>query len=211
MTDFQRARRPEQKEQRLHAILKAAGDLFETQAYDAVSMQKIANEAGLGKASLYHYFQTKEEVFMEIFLRDVVAWTDDFEIRMSRLRKPNVRRVAATLTELMVIHSRCSRLMSLLSGVLERNISIDKLRAFKLALLEPSARIRQQLATALPQLSPRRLDDFLLDFHVIVSGLWPVTHPTDDYLEAISVPELEHHRAEFEPRCKALIEKLLSE
>ena len=211
MTEFQRARQPEQKQQRLTAIMQAAGTLFETQTYDEVSMQKIAKEAGLGKASLYHYFQTKEEVFMEVFLQDASRWVVALEARVRRLRKPTAEKIAAVIASLLVEHSRCARLISLVSSVLERNVSVDKLRSFKLQLLEPMVKLRQILVEALPDLTDRVVDDFLFYFHVVVAGLWPLTHHTEDYLEAIDTPELRHFQAEFEPHCARLFARLLRE
>ncbi len=43
-------------------IAKAAGELFKTKGINAASMNEIANKAGYSKATLYVYFQNKEEI-----------------------------------------------------------------------------------------------------------------------------------------------------
>jgi AcrR family transcriptional regulator len=52
-------RRPEKTE----AILEAAGHLFREHGYGAVSMDQIAREAGVSKATVYAHFESKERLF----------------------------------------------------------------------------------------------------------------------------------------------------
>jgi AcrR family transcriptional regulator len=46
-------------------ILKAATDLFAQNAYSAVSVDQIAQKAGLTKMTVYQHFKSKEQVFLE--------------------------------------------------------------------------------------------------------------------------------------------------
>jgi AcrR family transcriptional regulator len=50
-------------------ILEAAFRLFAESGYSGVSMQRIASEASITKATLYHHFQHKEDLFVEM-MRD---------------------------------------------------------------------------------------------------------------------------------------------
>lgn len=49
-------------------ILHAAYPLFVEQGYKAVSMQQIADAARIHKATLYHHFRDKEELFARVVL-----------------------------------------------------------------------------------------------------------------------------------------------
>jgi TetR/AcrR family transcriptional regulator len=60
-----------EKEQRRNDIIDAAEKLFVSQGYDNVSMDDIAKEIKLGKATLYRYFNSKESVFFAAVLRGV--------------------------------------------------------------------------------------------------------------------------------------------
>ncbi|HEX3013931.1 MAG TPA: TetR/AcrR family transcriptional regulator, partial [Methanobacterium sp.] len=53
----------------------AAETLFFSKGYDNVSMNSIAKEVGLGKATLYIYFDNKEELFYAVVLRGVNIWS----------------------------------------------------------------------------------------------------------------------------------------
>lgn len=62
-------------------MLAAASRVFALRSFDAVSMDEIAQEAGVGKPTLYRYFAGKEELFSEAF----VAALDDLELRLTRV------------------------------------------------------------------------------------------------------------------------------
>lgn len=47
-------------------ILKAAHDVFREQGYSAASMDAIAREAGVSKATLYAHFASKEDLFAAV-------------------------------------------------------------------------------------------------------------------------------------------------
>lgn len=64
-------RRQREKEQRKTDILEAAERLFFSRRYEEVSMDDIAREVELNKATLYLYFENKEALFATIVLRGV--------------------------------------------------------------------------------------------------------------------------------------------
>jgi len=60
-----------ENEQRREYILDKAEKLFFSLDYDNVSMNQIAQEVGLNKATLYLYFNNKESIYFAIVLRGV--------------------------------------------------------------------------------------------------------------------------------------------
>jgi TetR/AcrR family transcriptional regulator len=64
-------RRQREKEQRKTEIINAAERLFFSRGYEDVSMEDIAREVELNKATLYLYFENKEALFATIVLRGV--------------------------------------------------------------------------------------------------------------------------------------------
>jgi len=70
---FQRARRPEQKLRRQDAILGAARDLALRDGVRNVSLADIAARVGIHKSALLRYFETREQIFLELTAE---AWLD---------------------------------------------------------------------------------------------------------------------------------------
>jgi AcrR family transcriptional regulator len=60
-------------------ILEQAHALFLDRGYAEVSMQQIADASGLRKASIYHHFRDKDELFAEIVLRAMQAMRHTIE------------------------------------------------------------------------------------------------------------------------------------
>lgn len=58
-------------------VLKAAYTLFVQMGYSDVSMQRIADEAGITKATLYHHFRDKQELYIET-MRLAVQQSHDY-------------------------------------------------------------------------------------------------------------------------------------
>ena len=62
-----RARSKAAKLERKHAILAAADTLLRQSGYDAMTMQAVAIEAGLGKGTLYLYFSSREVLVLAVY------------------------------------------------------------------------------------------------------------------------------------------------
>ena len=59
-------RQLQEREARKERILAGALQVFQKKGLEGATMDEIAHEAGFGKATLYYYFQSKEDVFCAI-------------------------------------------------------------------------------------------------------------------------------------------------
>ncbi len=55
-------------------IARAALRVFTRKGYAATSIQMISTEAGIGKSTVYEYFQTKQEVFIAAIMAGADEW-----------------------------------------------------------------------------------------------------------------------------------------
>lgn len=78
---------------RKNLILDAAERVFSTKPYNAVSMQEIANEAGLAKSSIYTYFPTQEALFVEAAMRDAGLLFSNLEGILAEKKKPDLGKI----------------------------------------------------------------------------------------------------------------------
>ena len=86
-------RKIREKEQRKTGIIDAAERLFFSRQYDDVSMDEIANEVELNKATLYLYFKNKEALFAAIVLRGIQILKEKYTECMEK-QVPGVVKVA---------------------------------------------------------------------------------------------------------------------
>ncbi len=73
-----RARGEETRER----ILAAAEECFARQGYEATSVAEICQQAGVSKGAFFHYFPTKQAVFLELLER----WLADLGENLAALR-----------------------------------------------------------------------------------------------------------------------------
>lgn len=82
-----------ERQARKDLIIDAAERVFATKPYNAVSMQEIADEAGLAKSSIYTYFPTQEALFIEAAMRDAGELFEQMEDVLSRKKKPDLGKI----------------------------------------------------------------------------------------------------------------------
>ncbi len=58
------------KDEKREKIITAAGKVFGQHGFKEARMEKVAEEAGMGKSSLYYYFISKEELFEAVVERE---------------------------------------------------------------------------------------------------------------------------------------------
>ena len=61
-------RQLEERKMRQDRILSGALNVFKDRGLDGATMDEIANASGFGKATLYYYFKSKEDVFSAILV-----------------------------------------------------------------------------------------------------------------------------------------------
>ncbi|WP_279582532.1 TetR/AcrR family transcriptional regulator [Fodinicola feengrottensis] len=86
MTDFQRARRPEQIQARRAAILDVAAQLLTEHPIADISLRELSARVGLAKSNVLRYFDSREAIFLEILDRTQREWLDALEIALPQVR-----------------------------------------------------------------------------------------------------------------------------
>ena len=76
MGEYMRARSPEQKQERMQAIMAATDELFAERPYHQITMGTIAGRLGWSRAGLYKYVATQEEIFLALHSAKNRAWID---------------------------------------------------------------------------------------------------------------------------------------
>jgi AcrR family transcriptional regulator len=60
-------------------IAQAALAVFSTSGYALASIEQIAQQAGIGKSTVYEYYKTKEELFLAAIMEGAADWIADLE------------------------------------------------------------------------------------------------------------------------------------
>lgn len=85
-----RVRNPVRHAQRRRQILLGAARAFARKGYQTASMDDVAQEAGLAKGHIYHYFASKEEIFTQIRVTGVAKALEQLESIVKAHAPPDV-------------------------------------------------------------------------------------------------------------------------
>jgi AcrR family transcriptional regulator len=75
MTTAVRAQNTQSRRVRAWRILDAAGELLLRWGYKRVTIDDVADQAGIGKGTVYLHYRTREELFLSVILREQTSAT----------------------------------------------------------------------------------------------------------------------------------------
>ena len=175
MAEFIRARSPEQKGQRLEEIKGAVRRQFAERPYHEITLTTIADELGWSRANLYKYVSTKEEVFLLLTADEMDSYFNALLTALPEgcgLAPDTVAEVWAGIAN---AHQEYFRLGDLLTTIVETNVTVERLMAFKRAYYDHVAQMREHLPLIL-DIEPERVEPLLVAIYYhatgLVSGCW---------------------------------------
>jgi AcrR family transcriptional regulator len=208
---FQRARRPEQKRRRQDAILGAARELALRDGVRGVSLADIAGRVGIHKSALLRYFETREQIFLELTAQ---AWRD--WIQALRDEFDDAAPGAAELVADVFARSFGDRplLCDLIAHTplnLERNVSPEAVRRYKLTSLGAVGEAAALVRRVLPGLTLAEAGEFVAAVASLAGAVWQIANPGPILKELYaSDPDLGHACVDLVPRLRRTAEILLA-
>jgi AcrR family transcriptional regulator len=213
-TDFQRARTPEQQEERRQVILATARTMLDEQTLQDISLRELARRVGLAKSNVVRYFPTREAVFLEVMAEDWDEWLDAVEAGLPR---PNGRQSSTTthqqlgllIARTLAVRPRFAALIATHAGILEHNVTDDVARRFKKRALANTLRLADLLRSRMPGITAEESVEAAAATFALVAGAWPMTNPAK-VAELILLEEaFAALRFEFEPSVARLLAVLM--
>lgn len=192
---WKRARSDEQILQRITSIMNAAGTVFCRVPYEGVTMLMIAKEAGTTRSNIYRYFNTREEIFLAIYMNDIAEWAE--EVIMSFTDRLTIEDFASKWTELLCRQKRMLQLTPLLSLSLEKNSSEELYLKTKVTLYELTEKFSSIMRRVLPELSEEHIYRFILLHQALSAGAWPMSQYTGYQTRILKENGLDFFKLEF--------------
>jgi AcrR family transcriptional regulator len=173
--DFRRARRPEQKQERRAAILRAARELAAGSGVRNVSLGFIASAVGLAKSNVVRYFGTREEIYLELTTQE---WQDYERVVIRRLAAASgLDEVVDVLAGELEQRPLFCDLIGECATTLEHNVSLDVVRAFKLDAVRVVSELGAAIARAHPSLTSSEGVELAAAAVTIAGVLYPMATP----------------------------------
>ncbi len=207
MAEFTRARSSEQKEQRMCAIKRAADELFHEHPYHEITLKAISERLGWSHAALYKYVSTKEEIFLEVCADTRRAYNAALLAAYPEGCTYSHEVLAEVWAEQLNSHRDYLAYSELLLSIIERNVTVERLAAFKRAYYDEQAELTARFCANLEMSEENagKLFNAVL-FHATSINAWNQSNPlVDEALELAGisrcVPPLKEEMRDFIGMC----------
>jgi AcrR family transcriptional regulator len=209
---FQRARQPDQIEQRKEAILSAALFLFREKGLENVALGDIAAKVGTATSNIYRYFESREHIYMRVLQRLGAEWEKKLYPSLQKLKgRGTPAKVADIIVEAYMKVSEYGELSTVINSVLEKQLTPPLIAEFRSVFLERRKRLALALASTLPNTTAERLLPLTFDIFVHVPGLWPFCHPNPASSKLLAEPRFAHLNFDFKAEMSRYLRIILKE
>lgn len=187
--NFIRAKSKENKQIRMNEIMDVTDDLFKTHTYHEITLTLIAKEMNMARGNLYKYFDTKEEIFLQIYS---LKQTKAVESMMKKLNKENVtipllsKIIAETLEE----NFDYIKYHQILNAIIETNVSVNKLAEFKLKMFNENEPLYETIKETCQLSTIQQATDIYLTILYHSCYLYDRITYQDAYVQAMKLVQL---------------------
>jgi AcrR family transcriptional regulator len=208
---FQRARRPDQKLQRQDAILGAARELALRDGVRNVSLADIATRVGIHKSALLRYFETREQIFLELTAEAWRDWAEALRTGLEAAAPGQAGLVADVFARSFGDRPLLCDLIAHTPLNLERNVSPEAVRRYKLTSLAMVGDAATLVHGVLPELTSAECAEFVATLASLAGSLWQIANPAPGLAELYaSDPALAMACVDLTPRLRRTAEILLA-
>jgi AcrR family transcriptional regulator len=209
--EFERARSAEAKQTRERAILDAAARLGLERGVRAVTLTDIAAGVGMHKSTMLRYFETREEIFLRLTAEGYREWSPAARDRIGSLdATPGApATLARALAETLVARPLFCDLLAHAPLNLERGVSFESVRTFKLTAIDAVDAVATDLGGLLG-LTPEQAGNVVTTATSLAGAFWQMAaHGTDLSRFYRSDPDLAHAVVDVGPRLTHVLTALV--
>jgi AcrR family transcriptional regulator len=174
--EFKRARTKKQVENRQEEILTACLELYSQQGFDGVTIKEIATRTSFSRPSIYNYYETKEEILLDLLQREYALWEKELQQAFTASASMDRAEFCHILTNAYVHHDKMLELITVNLTVIENKSRAERLCQFKQVLAHALSTLGDGLDKFFPNASPTEKNLFLYTQCAHAYGLYPITH-----------------------------------
>lgn len=200
---------PELTAARKDEIMNACEKLYQKKIFKEITLQDISRETSFTRTSIYNYFETKEEIFMELFKREYDLWTGDIEKLTDKVGEYSREELALEIAGSLQKRKLLLKLLSVNLYDLEENSRMERLVNFKTAYGNSKKALWKLIRKCYPELKDYEIKDFIKMFLPYLHGIYPYAFATDKQIEAMDRVGIEYEKTTIKELVYLGLMKLL--
>ena len=185
---------PELTAARKNEIMNACEKLYQKKIFKEITLQDISRETSFTRTSIYNYFETKEEIFLELFKREYDLWTGDIEKLTDKVREYSREELALEIAGSLQKRKLLLKLLSVNLYDLEENSRMERLVNFKTAYGNSKKALWKLIRKCYPKIKDYEIKDFIKMFLPYLHGIYPYAFATDKQIEAMDRVGIEYEK-----------------
>ncbi|EJO01338.1 TetR family transcriptional regulator [Oenococcus oeni] len=164
-----------QKLEKSQRIAQVTLKLFRENSFDEITMDRIAKIAGIAKGTLFNYYKTKENIFMNLLLEGYQVFftqLDNQIMNFEKLSLADFKNLMLKVTsELIEDHPVLVRLNALRGPILERKANKKQTIDGRQKLYKIREQLSKDIAYRVTELTPETINHLFITQGAIISGL----------------------------------------
>ena len=207
MTIHRRARSAEDKRKRTNDLLAAARQLAtERGGVRHVTLAAVTEAAGLHPSAVRRYFDSKEELLLELAEQGWDAWRDALVDHLADARDLSPQAIAEAISATITSLPLFCDLLTHVPLSLEGGVDLERARRYKTNSFAAYDAIVEALTSAADQMTTGQTQDLIAVTLGLTANLWQISHPTATLAELYAQePRWGHAALDFAPRLTRLL------
>ena len=177
----------ELKDKRKEEIIDACVKLYETRNFKNITIKDISELISVSRPSIYNYYQTKEEIFLELLGREYNLWIEELQDMIQKNDNITKEEFSRKMAQSIANRPKMLKLLSMNLYDIEENSRLEKLVEFKKIFAKSMETVRECLDKFFTQMTEEEKTDFLYSFFPFMYGIYPYTMATKKQREAVKI------------------------
>ncbi len=179
-------------EARKEEILNACEKLYQTMDFKDITLKDIADMTSFSRASIYNYFQTKEEIFLGLLKREYDLWIEALIALRDENETLSADAFAQKLGQTLADRWQLLKIMSMNHYDMESNSSLERLTCFKVSYGTSMKTLESCLVKFFPNMGKREREDFIYGFFPFMFGIYPYTYVNEKQTQAMEQAQVHY-------------------
>ena len=165
---------------RKEEIVKSWKELYKTKKFEEINIKNIAEQTTFSRPSIYNYFQTKEEIFLEIIKEEYELWGNDLD-NLSKEKKMSKEEYADKFSKILCKRTNLLKIQAMNMFDIEGSSRVELLTEFKVVVKDTFTKMNQSLNIV----DVKNKDKFIELLMPFIHGIYPFANITDKQKKAM--------------------------
>jgi len=177
---------------RRNQIIDSCKILYEERGFRDITIKDISQVLDISRPAIYKYYETKEEIFLDLIIREARLWLEDIKKQLSVMDKFSKEEFAALIASSFTERKTLLKILSMNIYEIEDNSRIERLTEYKNGFKEMNEVLLYALGKVQPKMSSKKCDRTIRLFLPFLNGVYAYSEPTKKQWEAMKSIGLEY-------------------